>query len=130
MYNANHGNTEREVQSTSPIEPNLKGTKMKPDFMAKMANIIAEVQTRTCINVADVEGLEEILQKAVVSAYYEGYSGGYDEGRDAAEAECRNEAYNYEAAVASSYDSGCLAGYDAGYSDGYDDCHSENYSAV
>lgn len=102
---------------------------MKPDFMAKMANIIAEVQTKTCINVTDVEGLEEILQKAVVSAYYDGYSEGCDDGRDAAEAEYSNEAYNNEAAVNSAYDEGCVAGYDAGHEDGYSAGYSDGYEA-
>ena len=55
---------------------------MKPDFMSRTAQIIAEVRNRTCID-EDADVLKEILQdelKEYFHALNEYYSEGYDEG--------------------------------------------------
>ena len=75
---------------------------MKPDFMDRIAKIIAEVRTRTCIDKIDTEVLEYILQKELI--------------------EYHNEAYTYAHNIG--YDDGFNDGYDVGYDNGYSDSHS------
>ena len=78
---------------------------MKHDFMDRIANIIAEVHTRTCIDKIDAEVLFEILQEELNEYYDDGCALGYDEG--------------YSEGKYHGYDEGKYAGYDEGYSDGH-----------
>ena len=76
---------------------------MKTDFTDRIAKIIADVHDRTCIDKADIEVLEDILQ-GELNEYYEavyddGYSAGYYEG----------------------HSDGYSEGYSAGYTEGYSD---------
>ena len=100
---------------------------MNHDFMDRIAKIIAEVRTRTCIDGIDAEALFEILQDELIKYHNEaytygrntGYDDGYADGRESglddgrAEAAPDNETYTKEA-VERAYD----AGYSLGYYDG------------
>ena len=87
-----------------------------PDFK----RVIAEIRTRTGINAADAEAIEEFLTEhcRMVDGYYEeeyyieldsvrfrAYNDGYDDGRV--------DGY------ADGYEEGYAEGYDVGYEDGY-----------
>ena len=78
---------------------------MKHDFMDRIANIIAEVHTRTCMDKIDTEILENILQEELYEYYNEVLTYGH----------------NLEEAVDSAYEEGYSLGHDDGYGDGYKD---------
>ena len=91
---------------------------MKNDFMARAAQIIAEVRNRTSIEEIDLEVLEVILQDELSEYHNEVFT------------YCNTNGYN------AGYDTGYNAGYDNGYEDGYmtisdeaaDRTYSEGYS--
>ena len=88
-----------------------------PNFTGKIAEIIAEVRTRTCIDDVDAEVLAEILQ-------------------DKLNEECRMldgyycEEYHNELTSAKhhAYDEGHYDGYNVGYDVGHSDGYSESNS--
>ena len=90
---------------------------MKPDFMGRTANIIAEIRTSTCIDDVDTEILEEILQ-AELNEYYRELNGYYEAEYYIAISSARNSAYDEGRSA------GYAEGYDVGYDDGYDDGRS------
>ena len=55
---------------------------MKHDFMSSIAQILAEVRNRTCIDDVDAEVIEKILQEELNEYYDEVYALGYDDGYD------------------------------------------------
>ena len=90
-------------------------TIMTPDFIGRIAKIIAEVRTIACIDDVAAEAIEKILQDELTE-------------------ECRmldsyywEEHYNKYCNEISSVRTGA---YDAGYDEGYADGHSESHSAV
>ena len=84
---------------------------MKPEFMDRIAKIIEEVHTRTCMDKIDTEVLEDILQEELYEYYNEVLTYGHnlEEAVDSA----------YEVGYSLGYDDGQFDGYSAGYSDGY-----------
>ena len=103
---------------------------MKPDFMDRIAKIIAEVHNRTCIDKIDTEVLEYILQKELIEYHNEaytyghttGYDAGYTDGHESSLGEAVERAY-YEG-----YDDGlneAVATEGAAYYEGYDEGRSE-----
>ena len=84
---------------------------MKPEFMDRIAKIIAEVHTRTCMDKIDTEVREDILQEELYEYYNEVLTYGHnlEEAVDSA----------YEVGYSLGYDDGQFDGYSAGYSDGY-----------
>ena len=84
---------------------------MAPIVTPEVANIIAKIIIRTCIDDDDVEVIEEILQ-GTLHEYY------------AALEEYFVEEYYNAVSIARS------RAYDAGYEAGYEAGHSESHSAV
>ena len=82
-------------------------TIMPPNFMGRAATIIAEVQTRTCMDNIDIEVLKAFLQHALHECYDAGYDAGYGEGYAAGKSILEGDVDN-------AYDEG----YALGYSDG------------
>ena len=81
-------------------------TIMPPNFKGRIAKIVKEIQTRICIDDADVEILEGLL-KGELHEYYNLIDQYYEE-----------EYYNALSYVRNSaYDNGYADGYDAGYSE-------------
>ena len=86
-----------------------------PDFMGRIAKIIAEVRTIACIDDVDAEAIKKILQDELneecrmLDSYYW--------------AEYNNKYCNEISSVRN-------GAYDAGYDEGYADGHSESHSAV
>ena len=76
-----------------------------PNFMGSIAKLVKEIQTRICIDDADVEILKGLLKDELnfIDEYYE-------------------EEYYY--AISSVRNSAYDAGYDAGYADGYSEGNS------
>ena len=95
---------------------------MKPDFMDITAKIIADIRTSTCIDAADAEVIEKILQDALIEYHSEvftyGHGIGYDDGHSDGYAAGKSI---LEGDVDIAYDKGYALGYDDGYSLGYDD---------
>ena len=92
---------------------NQKETKMKPDFMNKIANIIAEARNRTSMDEAEVKILKELLQEEL-KEYYDALEEYYEEEYYIAIEDVRTSAYDN--------------GYADGYTDGSDEGYSENNS--
>jgi hypothetical protein len=90
-----------------------------PNFMGSIAKLVKEIQTRICIDDADVEILEGLL-KDELNKYCNLIGEYYEEKYYNAISEARNRAY----------DAGHSDGYGDGYENGYDDGHSESHSAV
>ncbi len=89
---------------------------MKSDFMVKIANILAEVRARTCIDELDAEVIEAILQDSL-NEYFVMLDGYYEE-----------EYYNaISSARSRAYDDGHSDGYNIGYDIGYDDGYGIGY---
>ena len=92
---------------------------MQSDFMVKIANIIAEIRVKTCIDDVDAEVLEDILKDELIKYHNEvftyghgiGYDDGYDDGYTAGKS-------SLEGDVDNAYDEGYALGYSEGYSDG------------
>ena len=80
-------------------------TIMPPSFKGRLAKIVKEIQTRICIDDADVEILKGLLKDELnfIDEYYE-------------------EEYYY--AISSVHNSAYDAGYEAGYADGYSEGNS------
>ena len=98
-------------------------TIVTPDFTRRIANIIAEIRTRACIDDVDAEVIAGILKDALNeecrmldSYYWEEYYNKY----------CNEMSSAHRIA----YDEGHSDGYADGYDIGYDDCHAKNHSAV
>ena len=88
-------------------------TIMPPNFNGRVAKIVKEIQTKTCIDDVDVEVLKEILQ-AELREYHSMVDEYYEE-----------EYYNaINSARHRAYDEGHSDGYSLGYDDGYLDGHS------
>ena len=85
-----------------------------PNFMGRIAKIIEEIRTRTCIDEIDTEVLEKILQDELTE-YYTLLNGYYEEEYYIAISSARSKAYD--------------DGHSDGYADGYDagcaDCHAK-----
>ena len=81
---------------------------MKPEFMDRIAKIIAEVRTRTYMDKIDTEVLEELLKDELIEYHNEVFTYGHNTG----------------------YDDGYSDGYYEGHSNGYEDGYSESHSAV
>ena len=75
-------------------------TIMPPNFNGRIAKIVKEIQTRICIDDADVEILKGLLKDELNLID-----------------ECYEKEYYY--AITSVHNSAYDAGYDAGYADGY-----------
>ena len=88
---------------------------MKPNFMGKAANIMADVRNSTCIDDVDAEVINGILQEAL-NEYYDELHEYYEEEYYIAVASARNIAY----------DDGHSDGYSEGYENGYADCYDKN----
>ena len=80
-------------------------TIMPPNFNGRIAKIVKEIQTRICIDDADVEILKGLLKDELNLID-----------------ECYEKEYYY--ANSSVYNSAYDAGYDAGYADGYSEGNS------
>ena len=88
---------------------------MAPIVTPKVADIIAKIINRTCIDNDDVEVIEEILQ-GTLHEYYAALEEYFVE-----------EYYNaVSSARSKAYDDGHSDGYDDGYESGYADCHDHN----
>ena len=92
-------------------------TIVTPNFAAKIAKIIAEICTQTCIDDVEVKIVGELLKDELteccdlLNQYYE-------EEYHNALASARSRAYD------DGHSDGYSDGYDDGQSDGYDDGHS------
>ena len=88
---------------------------MQSDFMVKIANIIAEIRVKTCIDDVDAEVLEDILKDELIKYHNEvftyGHGIGYDDGYIAGES-------SLEGDLDKAYDEGYALGYSEGYSEG------------
>ena len=92
---------------------------MQSDFMVKIANIIAEIRVKTCIDDVDAEVLEDILKDELIKYHNEvftyghgiGYDDGYDDGYTAGKS-------SLEGDVDNAYDEGYALGYSDGRSEG------------
>ena len=90
---------------------------MQSDFMVKIANIIAEIRVKTCIDDVDAEVLEDILKDELIKYHNEvftyghgiGYDDGYDDGYTAGKS-------SLEGDVDNAYDEGYALGYSEGNS--------------
>ena len=95
---------------------------MKNDFMARAAQIIAEVRNKTSIEEIDLEVLEVILQDELSEYHNEvftycnttGYDAGYDTGYEDGYMSISDEAADR------AYSEGYSEGYYEGYDDGYE----------
>ena len=92
---------------------------MKPNFMDGAAKIIAEVRTVACIEAADAEVIEKILQDALIEYHNEVFTYGHNIGHD--DGYTAGHKAGLDEAVDNAYDAGYSLGYDDGYSLGYDD---------
>ena len=93
----------------APMWPNLPA----PKFMGRVAKIVEQVRTKTCIDNVDTEAIEKILQDEL-NEYCRMLDGYYAE-----------EYYNaITSAQHRAYDEGHSDGYSLGYDDGYLDGHS------
>ena len=90
-----------------------------PNFMGRVAKIIAEIRNRAYIDGVDEEVIETIL-KEDITEYYRMLDGYYKEEYYNAISSARNEAY-YE---------GHSDGYARGYDVGYEAGHPKSHSAV
>ena len=88
---------------------------MDINFNGRIARIVKELQTRICIDDADVEILEGLL-KDELKEYYDLIDNYYEEEYYNAVSSARNIAY----------DNGHSDGYAEGYDFCYAECHSEN----
>ena len=89
-------------------------------FTDRIAKIITEIRTRTCIDGIDAEALFEILQDELseyhnevftyghTTGYDDGYERGYERGGNAMVGELQHQSWT--------------DGYDVGYAEGYADC--------
>ena len=95
-------------------KPNLKETEMKPiktpDFTG-ITKLVKEIQTQICIDDADVEILDEILQDGL-NEYCTLLNGYYEEEYYIAISSARSKAYD------DGHSDGYADGYDVGYLDG------------
>ena len=86
-----------------------------PDFMSRIARILAEVHNSTCIDDVDAEVIEKILQDEL-NEYCTLLNEYYEEEYYIAVSRAQNRAYD--------------DGFDDGYDVGYDNGYSESHSAV
>ena len=86
---------------------------MDINFNGRIARIVKEIQTRICIDDADVEILEGLL-KDELKEYYDLIDNYYEEEYYNAVSSARNIAYDN--------------GHSDGYAEGYDFCYAECHS--
>ena len=86
---------------------------MNIKFNGRIARIVKELQTRICIDDADVEILEGLL-KDELKEYYDLIDNYYEEEYYNAVSSARNIAYDN--------------GHSDGYAEGYDFCYAERHS--
>ena len=100
---------------------------MKPEFMDRIAKIIAEVRTRTYMDKIDTEVLEELLKDELIEYHNEVFTYGHNTGYDDGYSDGYSKGYD------EGYSLGCDEDYSEGHYDGYllgcDDGYDKGYAA-